>query len=31
MTGTDEAAFAPLGDSAQRGRARDGQIEIDPL
>lgn len=30
MTGTDEAAFAPLGDGVQRGRARDGRIEMDP-
>lgn len=30
MTGTDEAAFAPLGASVQRGRARDGRIELEP-
>lgn len=30
MTGTDEAVFAPLGSGAQRGRAADGRIEIDP-
>lgn len=30
MTGTDEAAFAPLGDAVQRGRARDGRIDMDP-
>jgi DNA replication and repair protein RecF len=30
MTGTDEAVFAPLGTSVQRGRASDGRIELEP-
>lgn len=30
MTGTDEAVFAPLGNGAQRGRATDGRIELEP-
>ncbi len=29
MTGTDAAVFAPLGDEAQHGRARDGRIEFE--
>ena len=29
MTGTDEAVFAPLRDTAEFGRARDGRIEMD--
>ncbi|MCB1502897.1 MAG: DNA replication/repair protein RecF [Bauldia sp.] len=30
MTGTDEVVFAPLGSGAQRGRAHDGRIELEP-